>query len=242
MKISSSHITSITAISSVWVALAWSATAQTVDTSTGQASGSSTPDSTVRPVNPAPVRLVARMTPAEADFKVRGDVDFSLAGDALNVSGRIDGLEPNMRYQLAVPPGGASEKPEVAPTPDAPQPPGAGTPDAGRPDAGKPDGTTRPGAAGSGTQVTSVSGTRSSSDGNPGGSTQVSGALGILTADATGGANVSLTVRSMALTTGPGGIRGRMVTLHSIPAPGAGATPVLVASGALEVPEDGSKK
>lgn len=237
--------------------------AQTVDTSTGQVNDSSSSRSVVPPSQPVPLHLVARMTSAETSIKAKGEVRFSLVGDAVNVTGKIEGLEPNTRYQLAVPPFAAAGKPETresvaepgiprndgeqredkdpetgAPAAGAPAAgtPQAGTPTAGKPDAGKPDGTFRPGAPGSG-EGTSVTespvppsgGTKSGVTAEAG---KLSGLLGILTADSMGGATIKLTVRSLALTTGPGGIQGRTVTLTTVPV--EGATPVMVASGVLE--------
>lgn len=240
--------------------------AQTVDTSTGQVNDSSSSRSVAPPSQPVPLHLVARMTSAGTSSKAKGEVRFSLVGDMVNVTGEIEGLEPNSRYQLAVPPFPTDKKPEAgesaaepertpqndgeqredkdpetgAPAAGAPAAgtPEAGTPTADKPDAGKPDGTFRPGApgAGEGTSVTD------SPIPPPGGAKpgvtaeagKLSGLLGILTADSTGGAPIMLTVRSLALTTGPGGIQGRTVTLTTVPVEGAGATPVMVASGVLE--------
>ncbi len=250
-------------VSTIWPVLFPMAHAQTVDTSTGEVGNSSTSASTAPPANPAPTKLVARMEPASPDLKARGEVTFSLAGDGLNVVGRIDGLEANMRYQLAVPPSASVEPPKTEGPVDEgetdedgatgkqteePISPSAGTPDAGGPaagppEAGKPDGSFRPGAPGSGTEGTSASRTRASSDGKDESAAEakLSGALGTLTADAGGGANINLTVRSLTLTTGPDGLQGRTVTLTWMPAGGTESEPTIVARGELGLPGEAEK-
>lgn len=239
-----------------------------VDTSTGQV-GDSNVGRSAPPSQPVPMRMIARMAPADAAFKAKGEVRLSKVGDGMTVTGRIDGLEPNMRYQLAIPPVGSDTGPAPA-TPPAEPPsepqtpqndgvqrndkepatgapaagaPEAGTPQspppqAGKPEAGKPDGEERPGAPGGG-EGTSVTGTpaRTPDTGGakPGitsGANKLSGLLGILTADSTGGTNIDLTVRSLSLTTGRDGLQGRPVTLTTIPSEGGGS--VLVASGIVE--------
>jgi hypothetical protein len=236
-------------LSAMLPVLASLAVAQTVDTSTGEVGNSSASASTPPPENPAPTRLVARLVPAGPDFKAQGELSFTMAG--LNVSGRIEGLEPNTRYQLTIhpavpalgpaaaqPPGNTENPPPAAGTPAAGEP-NAGGPDAGRPQAGQPDGTDRPGPGGGGTQGTGVSGTRAPSGADARQSaadiTKTSGVLGILTADAKGGANVNLTVRSMVLTTGPDGLQGRAAILTTVP-PAAGTAPVIVATGMIVIP------
>lgn len=240
-----------------------------VDTSTGEVNNSSTSPSVAPSPQPVPVEMVARLAAVEATFKTRGDIRFSLAGDMMTASGKIEGLQPGMRYQLAVLPLAGDVRP-VPQQPAAPQvtpqndgvqrndkdpatgaplagAPGAGAPQAvppqaGKPDAGQPDGTDRPGAPGTG-EGTSVTGDPTSREVTPAGekkpdiapgSNKLSGLLGIVTADAAGTTNINLTVRSVTLTAGPGNMQGRTVTLTTVPADGD-ATPVLVASGTLEV-------
>lgn len=235
-----------------------------VDTSTGQV-GDSTAGRSAPPSQPVPMNMVARMTPADAAFKAKGEVRLSRVGDGMTVTGRIDGLEPNVRYQLAIPPVGSDTGPApAAPTtePETPQndgeqrndkdpatgAPAAGAPEAGapqapppqagKPEAGKPDGEERPGAPGGG-EGTSVTGTPTPTQATGGaksgvtaGSNNLSGMLGILTADSAGGTNIDLKVRSLSLTTGREGLQGRPVTLTTIPSDGGGS--VLVASGIVE--------
>jgi hypothetical protein len=56
----------------------------------------------VVPVGPAPVRLIANLTPAAERSEVKGRVSFGLVGDVLKVWGRLDGLDPNKLYRLCV--------------------------------------------------------------------------------------------------------------------------------------------
>lgn len=124
-----------------------------VDTSTGQV-GDSTAGRSAPPAQPVPMRMVARMAPADAASKAKGEVRLSKVGDGMTVTGRVDGLEPNMRYQLAIPPVGSDTGPAPAappvepPTePQTPQndgvqrndkDPATGAPAAGAPEAGTP--------------------------------------------------------------------------------------------------------
>ncbi|RYD80771.1 MAG: hypothetical protein EOP84_11720 [Verrucomicrobiaceae bacterium] len=239
-----------------------------VDTSTGEVGNSSAAPSVVPP-QPVPVELMAQLVPAETDSKTKGGLRFSLVGDVMTAAGRIEGLKPAMRYQLAIPPATGDMAPAPAegttavktpqndgiqrndkdPATGAPAAgtPGAGTPQAtppaaGKPDAGKPDGSFRPGApgAGEGSSVTGnvpSQGTRAPEEEKPAslpGAGKVSGMLGIVTADSAGTTDVSITVRSLALIAGRGGIQGRTVTLTAVPMEGE-TSPVLIASGVLEI-------
>lgn len=240
-----------------------------VDTSTGEVNNSSSSPSVAPAPQPVPVQMISKMMPAETASKAKGEIRFSLVGDMMNVTGRLDGLEPSARYQLSVPPAAAGVPPEASEAATGPETsqndgvqrndkdpatgapaagppeagsPGAEAPAAGKPAAGKPDGTIRPGAPGAG-EGTSVTGTTPppapapTGGAKPGvvsGSNNISGLLGIVTADSTGGANVTLTVRSLSLTIGKEGLQGRSVTLTTVPVEGE-TMPVMVASGALEV-------
>ncbi|RYD23316.1 MAG: hypothetical protein EOP88_04705 [Verrucomicrobiaceae bacterium] len=124
-----------------------------VDTSTGQV-GDSNVGRSVPPAQPVPMRMLARMAPADTASKAKGEVHLSRVGDGMTVTGRIDGLEPNRRYALAVPPIGSDTGPaKAAPSPGPAEPektpqndgvqrndkdPATGAPAAGAPEAGTP--------------------------------------------------------------------------------------------------------
>lgn len=230
-------------------------TGQTIDTSTGEVGNSATSRSRVPPENPAPTSLKTKLVPVESGSKITGEVVFSVGGDFLNVSGRVDGLEPMMRYLLSVPsgpavanqepvaakdaPGGnasetaerpiAGELNEAAPTPASPTPANPKLADPGESDSRAP-------TAGGGTQITRVSG-QSESDAIEAGAevpetTTGSGVVGVLTADAKGGANINLSFRDATLT-GSNGIMGRMVVVSSVPPTGGEGESRAVASGKL---------
>jgi len=221
------------------------ASAQTVDTSTGTVLDStSAPSAPPRDMAPA-MKLRAAIVPMDQDSKMSGHVQFSLIGDAVNVTGQIEGLEPNKRYQLQIdrPAPAAEERADKAPDGS----PAAGTPAAGAPDAtapaagtpaaGKPDGSSRPGAPGGGTSGTSGSGSRSArteaSDREaftPGSST---GDLGMMTADSTGAMNVSAILRNADLTAGPMGILGRTVGIMPAAESGSTSAPAPIATGVI---------
>ncbi len=185
------------------------------------------------------------MVPMDQDSKMSGDVQFSLIGDAVNVTGQIEGLEPNKRYQLQIdmPAPAAEERQDKAPdgSPAAGAPaagaPIAPAPAAGTPAAGKPDGTSRPGAPGAGTSGTSGSGSRDAqteaSDREAfvsGGST---GDLGTMTTDSTGSMNVSAVLRNADLTAGPMGILGRTVGIMPVAESGSTSAPAPIATGVI---------
>lgn len=48
------------------------------------------------------MRLIATLTPDDAGSEVTGGICFGPAGDGLEVSGQLNGLDPNKRYQLRV--------------------------------------------------------------------------------------------------------------------------------------------
>ncbi len=54
------------------------------------------------PLAAGPVRLIAALIPVEAGSEVKGSIRFGVAGEMLEVLGRIDGLDPNKRYRLCV--------------------------------------------------------------------------------------------------------------------------------------------
>lgn len=224
-----------------------SAVAQTVDTSTGTVLDSSAAPSAA--VDPSvPTRLAAEIAPSKDDSKVKGIVRFSLAGDAVNVSGRLDGLEANQRYRIAIqlpaavtPSTGSETSPSQAGQPDAGAPeagqPVAPQPAAGTPAAGKPDGTSRPGASGAGTQGSTNSGSRrdNAADNETAETTaKAAGDLGTLVADAAGGANINTTLRNATLTTGVTAIIGQTVTISPAPDTDAGEPTEPVAEGKIE--------
>ncbi|RYD42164.1 MAG: hypothetical protein EOP85_11575 [Verrucomicrobiaceae bacterium] len=156
-----------------------------IDKSTGEVNNSSSSRSVVGVTQPVPAELVAKLEPADTSFKAKGDLRFSIVGDVMTGTGRIEGLEPNSRYQLSISPMPAEVKPDPQPpaasasvtpqtdgiqrndkdpatggplagTPQAGSPQ-ASPPQAGKPDAGQPDGQDRQGAPGGG-EGTSVTG------------------------------------------------------------------------------------
>lgn len=166
--------------------------AQTADLTTGQLLDSSVPPDP-KPASAVPKELTASVAPAAKESEARGTITFSAAENNIAVSGVLQGMEPNKRYQLAVLPAG--QKTENAPAttttstpipasaastgnPRATPPLAAGTPNAGQPiadspaagqpDAGKPNGEARmgPGSSGSsGSSVTGNSGIRPAASG-----------------------------------------------------------------------------
>ena len=50
----------------------------------------------------APIRLIANLTAVVAGSEVKGGISFGHAGDVVEVSGRLHGLDPNKRYRLCV--------------------------------------------------------------------------------------------------------------------------------------------
>lgn len=222
------------------------ASGQTIDTSTGTIlDSSSSPSASVESTTPK--SLAAVLGPAKDGSKVKGIVRFSMAGDAVNVSGRVDGLEPNKSYRLAI------ELPVAPPPPVAKDPSEAGPPDAGAPQAGqptapppaagKPDGTERPGAPGAGTEGSPDSGTNETSPGeNAKPSPLPAGDLGVLTADSAGGANVNTLLRNVTLGSGATAILGQTVTVTPIPEAGDETKPGPVADGRIEATKPSADK
>lgn len=56
----------------------------------------------VAPVGIAPKRLTATLVPTSPGSELNGGISFTLAEDGIDVSGRLDGLDPNKRYRLHV--------------------------------------------------------------------------------------------------------------------------------------------
>lgn len=235
-------------------------TGQTIDTSTGEVGNSATSRSRVPPENPAPTSLKTKLVPVEDGSKITGEVVFSVAGDVLNVSGRVDGLEPMMRYLLSVPsgpalanqepvaakdaPGGkaseAAERPiagelnEASPTPASPTP---ASPTPANPRLATPGGVdSRAPTGGGGTQSAGMTGQNKSNATKAGAEVPEiatgSGVVGVLTADAKGGTNINLSLRDTTLT-GSNEIMGRMVLVASVPPTGGEGESKVVASGRL---------
>lgn len=194
--------------------------AQTEGPTTGKVS-----DSSVSPVPGSvaptlPSTLTATLAPAAEGGKISGTLKFSMAGNAANVTGRIEGLEPNKTYQLALGPepsgaatvGDGTQKnmdqsggKDVAPPPSQAGQPDAGkpvapSPAAGTPDAGTPDGESRPGAPGAGTQGTPSTGSRNPHPalGTPARSINSTNSddMGTITTDSTGSVNVNAVLRN----------------------------------------------
>ncbi|MEO5914099.1 MAG: hypothetical protein ABIS50_07695 [Luteolibacter sp.] len=224
--------------------------AQTVDRSTGTVLDSSASPSVPPNPNPPPRKLVAVLHTIVPDSKPSGDLSFSISGDAINVNGRVEGLEPGKSYQLVMPlpednpvsgnPAAAAEPPSEAGPPDSGQPhagaPSALPPAAGTPDAGKPDGELRPGAPGHG-EGTSVTGNRPLK--KPAADTPTPGSDRILqsfTADTNGSSNVSATLRIPASDAGLDSILGRTLLLMR-PAQGDQTEPSLIATGTVTAPD-----
>lgn len=166
--------------------------AQTIDLSSGAVLDSSTAPP-AKPASANPKELNAVISSEKKGAEARGSLTFSSADQTISVSGLLEGMEPNKRYQVAVLPAG--QKTEKAPesnaavgnvrataastgNPRATPPLAAGTPNAGapvasapaagQPAAGKPKGEERigPGGAGSsGSSVTGNSGIRPAASG-----------------------------------------------------------------------------
>jgi hypothetical protein len=209
------------------------------------------------PVAPATglKRVTAPLLPTGPNSKAKGTVVFSMAGDALNVTGQIEGLEPNRSYQLVIerrmseadssaveartgPPG--SDGPPAAPPPSSAGKPAAGPPVAGPPNepppaAGKPDGTSRPGAPGAGTSGTSVSGGKESRTAGDLTVPKLSGDMGIITADSAGVVSLNKTLRNVELGAGPNGILGNTVVVREVVSE-TSSTTAIVAKGVIILP------
>ena len=202
----------------------------------------------------APARdqhAAAELFATAAGKEAKGNLKFSMAGDAVNVSGRLEGLEGGERYQLGIHGSGPPASPAAAAapmnegtpnagTPQAPQP-NAGTPQAPQPNAGQPDGQERPGPAGAGTTGSAVAG---------GGTPPAQGAtralasgenFAVVTTDATGSVNVNALLRNVDVDGGLQAITGHTVVLRKIGGTGPIATGVITMPDEKQdgQPEDG---
>lgn len=185
--------------------------------------------------------LVASLAPANETSKVHGNIRFSSAGDAVNVMGRIEGLDANKKYRIEVilldsgPPSEESADGPQATPPRKAGPPVAPTPPV--PPAGQPDGTSRAGASGGGTQGSSHSGSRRSVA-PPNDSAPSTGDLGFITADSGGNANVNATLRNVDLSDGSKGISGHTFVVGSVSSEPSG--PSLTVASAVITPKEQS--
>jgi hypothetical protein len=202
--------------------------AQTVDTSTGTILDSNTSPTALPEPNRSPSRLTATIRPTDPSFATNGEMVFIVVGEAVSVSGRIAGLEPNKRYQAMVHvplinpppnPGVTATQPSQAGAPDA-GPPQAAPPSAPAPAAGKPDGEMRPGAPGGGSEGTPITGSRpprvpAAVAGSPVAAVEVD--LGMIVADAQGITNLNVTLMNKDLSRPPNGIQGCTVVIKRAP-------------------------
>ncbi|MEO5716520.1 MAG: hypothetical protein ABIT37_23785 [Luteolibacter sp.] len=227
------------------------ASAQTEDHSTGTISDSSTSPSAPPDPNRHPGKLVAALRSTTPDATPRGEVSFSLSGNAINVNGRIEGLEPGKSYQLILPfpretqspnsPADSGKRPSEAGPPDSGRPhagaPETAPPAAGIPDAGKPDGQSRSGAPGTG-EGTSVTGNRglkkTAEDVTSLSSDRI---LQTFTADAKGASNVSATLRLPDSANGLDSLVGSKLLLMRPAQAGQPEQPALVANGTVTAPD-----
>lgn len=225
--------------------------AQTADNSTGTVLDSATARSTVPPSNPAATVLITVLTPIGDGVQTRGNLQFSQAGTAVSVTGRVEGLETNKRYQVTFrsagnrmmektdAAGSAADPPSEAGTPAA-GPPEAGPPAAGAPAAGKPNGEIRPGAPGAGTEGTPVAGTRNPNPEAPAIPLGPEKELGTMLSDSTGASNVNTTLRNADLTEGPNGILGGTIIIKAAPPLDTPTERPAVASGVIRAANTGN--
>lgn len=190
-------------------------------------------------------KLTAEIVPVVENSKIKGMLSFSVAGDSVSVSGRIEGLEPLKKYQVTMNPGANPVVAAKKPAENAAQPPRAvpntgPKPGPGLPDAGPPDGTSRPGAPGGGSSGTGTSSEPSANSKSAQKEVIDSMAnedLGMITADSTGSANVNKTVRDKVLAAGPNGVQGWLIRVTLEPADGSFTGNPLVATGTVGIPE-----
>ncbi len=191
----------------------------------------------------APRKMTAALAPAGEDGKAKGSVEFARMGDTINVTGRVEGLEPMKTYLMAIDPavsqpGGARiPPPSNAGMPDAGQP-NAGTPkappsQAGTPDAGQPNGEIR--STGADT-IPSATGVTDTADSDPAATFpagDIAGKIKLVT-DSTGGVNINSTLRNVG--TGADGLLDRMVTIEGPAGTGMGTK---VATGKITAASEG---
>ena len=205
--------------------------AQTVDTSTGTLLDSNSASSSA-PRSPAPVtKLRAAMVPMNADSETIGNVHFSLIGDAVNVTGQLQGLQPNQRYHLQIDmpaPAPAERAAAVNDGPSAAGTPVAATSAAGTPNAGKPDGNQRPGSLATGSPQTEPA-----ANGAPSLTRSPAADLGTASADSTGALTISAVLRNVDFTAGPAGILGRTVGIMPVSESGPTDTSAPIATGVI---------
>lgn len=184
------------------------ALAQAVDTSAGGVQGSAA-SRTVAPVpNPAPARLTASIQPVDQSVATSGELVFVVVGDAVSVSGRIAGLDPNKRYQAVVrlplnPLAVQRNPPSQQETPDG-DPPQESAPSAPAPAAGS-EGT--PDIARRAPQANLTGALTPSLEMD----------LGMMVSDARGITNLAATLMNQDLTQPPNGIQGCTVVIKRAP-------------------------
>lgn len=225
------------------------AMAQTIDTSKGTVLDSAdTPSGEIAKV-PGASKLVASIRSVDEEAKAGGEVSFTPAGSSVNVSGSVDGLEPNRPYQVIVDipeaPGGGmttSGPPSNAGAPSAGTPK-AGSPEAGPPVAGQPNGESRPGTGASGTSGTGVSGAESSTEEKQAETKPIAkeGDLGMITADSNGRILINVSLRNVDQASEPGRIMGRTLEIKTAASDGAAGQMITVASGMISLPEEEKK-
>ena len=209
--------------------------AQTVDTSTGTLLDSTSASSSA-PRSPAPVtKLRAAMVPMNADSETIGNVHFSLIGNAVNVTGQLQGLQPNQRYHLQIdmPAPDPEERVETVPGgPPAAGIPAAAAPAADTPNAGKPDGSQSQGSLGNGTTIGTAR-TEPATGGESSLTRSLTGDLGTAIADSTGALTISAVLRNVDFTAGPTGILGRTVGIMPVSESGPNSTSAPIATGVI---------
>ncbi len=244
MKTNSAHFPTSILIAALVAGSSSFATTQTVDTSTGTVLDSMTSRTGVAPANQGPTNLSASILPLDEEGETHGELTFIVVGNAVGVSGAINGLEPLQRYQAVVQ--APLESPAVTATELAPPPsqagiPNAGTPQSGTPSApapaaGQPDGQRRPGPPGSGEGTSTSSAQPPQTTNTTSDLSSPEMELGSMLADSNGTMSLNLTLNDKNLSPPPEGILGCTVVIKAMPSSGSTEKSSPVGSGIIVAP------